>query len=432
MAMRSNPYYTPPTYNPERALGSAVQGLGSLFAGPSPEEQAKAALVGSQMRQSAASAALAEDTLAGRSPQAAAFMGAEDLFNPEGAMNTQRLGDIFAYANRAKMDPGQIVNTLTALRGNPDQIRRGAVAARMAIGKDFAPTTSESDRISARNAAEVLNRNLAVQAAEPLTSDQLQAKTLSSQYSPEQLGQIFISDMLGQPKNVILPGEAGSEPQKTMALGNMFVDESGALRQIPFGAQIESAASRATPMGQNQLVGPAGVPLPPGQNRLFEYQGRTAGFARRAALANEAFSKGGLDTQKEAINPVAELLSGSPIGGQFMSRVVRSPSQEVQVNNAAEFIRAKLRKESGAAISQSEWDTEYPLYFPVYGDSDEVIKNKERLRNTVIDTLKKESTGGYEYLFGNQPPMGQPTGPADTSGVSGLSDEELLRRIYAQ
>lgn len=89
------------------------------------------------------------------------------------------------------------------------------------------------------------------------------------------------------------------------------------------------------------------------------------------------------------------------VGGGFdgLSRLVGLDAVSVvdsdgkqHMTLAADFIRAKLRKESGAAISAEEWASEYETYFPIAGDDDKTIKLKEKLRDQAIDAMQT-STG---------------------------------------
>lgn len=62
---------------------------------------------------------------------------------------------------------------------------------------------------------------------------------------------------------------------------------------------------------------------------------------------------------------------------------------------ADDWIRAKLRRESGAVIAQDEMDKEYQIYFPQIGDRQEVIDQKKRARSQAIGAMKTAS--GIEY-----------------------------------
>lgn len=61
------------------------------------------------------------------------------------------------------------------------------------------------------------------------------------------------------------------------------------------------------------------------------------------------------------------------------------------------WVRAKLRKESGAVISDEEMAEEYRTYFPQPGDSDEVILQKRRARQKALEGMARMSGGAYEF-----------------------------------
>ncbi len=63
-----------------------------------------------------------------------------------------------------------------------------------------------------------------------------------------------------------------------------------------------------------------------------------------------------------------------------------------------DFINANLRRESGAAIADSEFDSAEKQYFPVPGDSPAVIAQKRRNRETVINALRVASGVGANRL----------------------------------
>ncbi len=62
------------------------------------------------------------------------------------------------------------------------------------------------------------------------------------------------------------------------------------------------------------------------------------------------------------------------------------------------FITAVLRKESGAAISATEFETEDMKYFPQPGESAATIEQKRLARKTAIDAMKAQSGGAFDYL----------------------------------
>ena len=60
-----------------------------------------------------------------------------------------------------------------------------------------------------------------------------------------------------------------------------------------------------------------------------------------------------------------------------------------------DFINAILRRESGAAIAESEFSNARKQYFPQAGDSKAVIEQKARNRQLAIDGIQAEVPGGF-------------------------------------
>lgn len=67
---------------------------------------------------------------------------------------------------------------------------------------------------------------------------------------------------------------------------------------------------------------------------------------------------------------------------------------------AMQWVRAKLRKESGAAISADEFEGEFETFFPQVGDSQASIDQKARARHQATLGMVAESRGAYQELFG--------------------------------
>jgi hypothetical protein len=67
-----------------------------------------------------------------------------------------------------------------------------------------------------------------------------------------------------------------------------------------------------------------------------------------------------------------------------------------------DFVNAQLRRESGAAISQGEFTSAEKQYFPIPGDSPEVIKQKSANRRAAVEAMGREGGQGYrpKFMFG--------------------------------
>jgi hypothetical protein len=78
-------------------------------------------------------------------------------------------------------------------------------------------------------------------------------------------------------------------------------------------------------------------------------------------------------------------------------------SNDAQKYNQAKlnFITAALRKESGAAISQSEYDNADKTYFPQPGEGKDIIDQKRQAREDVIEGFRVSAGPGADVA--NQP-----------------------------
>lgn len=89
--------------------------------------------------------------------------------------------------------------------------------------------------------------------------------------------------------------------------------------------------------------------------------------------------------------------------------------QKEYAQAAMQWVRAKLRKESGATISPEEFAADYRIYFPQPGDSIQVRRNKARARKKVED--------GFRIMGGAS------GNPASGNDLSDLSDDDILREL---
>ena len=78
----------------------------------------------------------------------------------------------------------------------------------------------------------------------------------------------------------------------------------------------------------------------------------------------------------------------------------RMKSDERKKYEAAQndFIMSNLRKESGAAIGKDELEYQKNTYFPQPGDSKDVIKQKQKMRNLLSNNMKRSSGDDVEEI----------------------------------
>ena len=145
-----------------------------------------------------------------------------------------------------------------------------------------------------------------------------------------------------------------------------------------FLLNIDTGETKPVIVGGKQLQ-----PVKPAQTPSGE-ESNAAGFLVRMKDATKL-----LDAFEGKGKPnVGTSVAGSiPLIGGVLERVAQTPEQQQYKNAALAWIRAKLRKESGAAIGKAEAEQEYQNYFPVVGDTPEVIAQKRGLRQSAMDEM---------------------------------------------
>jgi hypothetical protein len=109
-------------------------------------------------------------------------------------------------------------------------------------------------------------------------------------------------------------------------------------------------------------------------------------------------------------------LIGRALGQSLPSVLGGTSSAQQQVNQAkSNFITAVLRKESGAVISDSEFEREDQKYFPQINDNKEVIKQKEKARKLAIQAIEVQAGPGAKNIREYNPRAGAAGAGVDTS-----------------
>jgi hypothetical protein len=196
----------------------------------------------------------------------------------------------------------------------------------------------------------------------------------------------------------------------------------------PMGGGVAPAAA---PMGGNPKVPatgqtnapqggttPTGVPLKGKGTALTESQGNATAFGMRMLESNKLLnnleksgtvSGGRIKSAVEgAINALVpfqgeKLATGVGNVMNVLPGVLGGPNEAQQQYQQAKtnFITAVLRKESGAAIGQNEFETEEKKYFPQAGDSKANIAQKQRARELAIEAMKIQAGPGAKSIGSN-------------------------------
>jgi hypothetical protein len=201
------------------------------------------------------------------------------------------------------------------------------------------------------------------------------------------------------------PG-AGSAPAPAMgggATGGMPASPTGAPAPTATGGPgITSVGKMATEY--ERLRGALGDEHPAVQALKREID--------NTGKATEGEKKGGLFAARmDTTVPVLErfegegtklgqaLAAGIPLVGNYLL----SPEYQQYDQAKRDFTNATLRQESGAVIGDSEFANAERQYFPVPGDSKEVIAQKRRNRETVRAQFREMAGPNYNAARGGPP-----------------------------
>lgn len=135
-------------------------------------------------------------------------------------------------------------------------------------------------------------------------------------------------------------------------------------------ANIQSQISERATAGEGTLNG----------KPQTQAQATAQGYADRLAQANSTLTSIGGDFTGKF----------SSLGG-YVPNFLKSADRQVYEQAQRNFVTALLRRESGAAISDAEFNTARQQYFPQGGDSMDVVAAKEANRNLVISNFYRES-----------------------------------------
>lgn len=145
---------------------------------------------------------------------------------------------------------------------------------------------------------------------------------------------------------------------------------------------------RPDPLKPGLIVEPGG-PIEQQEKKENESTKVAAGYLSRMDNAEQLLGSYAPNTQDYI---AANALYGGA-GSAVASAANNMMTQEGQLfyQAAADWVRAKLRKESGAVIGPEEMQSEIRTYFPVPGDSQQVIAQKARARQTAIEAMRKSA-----------------------------------------
>lgn len=155
-------------------------------------------------------------------------------------------------------------------------------------------------------------------------------------------------------------------------------------------------------------------------------ESKNAGFYQRMSSVSEMLDK---YEQKGKPTEYTSMVGDIPVVGQYLQRGAMTPDQAQYKNAAMAWIRAKLRKESGAVIGDDEARSEYETYFPLPNDKPSVVEQKRQLRKIAEDEMRLSAGKAVSLIkawqqkpqeFSALPPASQFSGKIATDQQTGI------------
>jgi len=249
------------------------------------------------------------------------------------------------------------------------------------------------EAVTAASAKEAQAANFLKQAVaeqDPQKSEALVAQAFTS--SPDIVQKFFdvqktksSINSVGGTRYQAVPFETGFKvfDRKTGEFESELIEDKSAADKL--AVEIETKKSKSSPLAS-----------------ASEGQKKTAAFARRMFdSANQ------LDSLEQEIDPTSRVIPFISGGTGVMSEAANrlaSPEEQRYATAASDFVTAQLRKESGAAIGEDEFERKYREFFPVVGDSKDQILAKRSRRRKAAEDMSLESGGLYESVYKKETP----------------------------
>lgn len=152
---------------------------------------------------------------------------------------------------------------------------------------------------------------------------------------------------------------------------------------------------------EDEVNARGGVSPSPRQRPVTGQERTNLGFYQRAQQANEIAQP--LEAGIAKMGPMAQARLGYQGPG---SNWIQSPENQSYRQAQRAFTEARLRKESGAAIPEGEYENDAKTYFAQPGDGPDVIKQKQAARKIVLESLGTSTGGAWDEYYGEPRPKG--------------------------
>jgi hypothetical protein len=207
-----------------------------------------------------------------------------------------------------------------------------------------------------------------------------------------------------------LAAKDAPNPPANVSEYNFYVDQEKAAGREPKSFEEYQAAQKGQGLTvQTNADGTTTVTQGGSGLKLTEAQGKDIGFYTRGAQANQGLAA----IEGELTNFVQQNADVLPLG---LGNYARSPEFRQAKVEADNFLTALLRKDTGAAITDNEFNLYGPMFLPVPGDDPATIALKRQKRATALLALRS-GLGTAEIIAAtNEQALGMPTPNAEAVG----------------
>lgn len=168
--------------------------------------------------------------------------------------------------------------------------------------------------------------------------------------------------------------------------------------------EIYKSGPDQTKAPQGYTFTPQGTlePIPGGPgDKLTEGESKDALFAERMLRSEQ-------DLQRVVpLDPTGKPTGYDPTQARnalvpdkgVMANLINSKEWQSYQRAARESLSAILRKDTGAAVTDEEFNTYFPTYFPIPGDSPQVVLEKQKARQAVAAGMRGASSRAFNRMF---------------------------------
>lgn len=157
---------------------------------------------------------------------------------------------------------------------------------------------------------------------------------------------------------------------------------------VQIGEKLTTVADANSPTGSVYIKerDAVGKPAPAtGANKPSDGEQMAKGYHDRMVAAEQLLTSIG---EKGYPTEQTSGAASIPLIGDYLKRKSSTAEQQKFEQAQRDWVRSKLRKESGAVISEQEMKDEIRTYFPQPGDTPEVIAQKAQARRVAIQAMR--------------------------------------------